>query len=245
MNHGLRRLIVAVFIPLTLIVTLVGCSARTSSAGNASTPTSDTVSPQDTATPPAPTAIPQAPATDTPVPAAVRIGVYNVTLQGTAGVTGFSMPAALAVIPGQYHHPIDICLGTGTVLSPQIAQAPGVIYYQSNSKCIVVFGGGNGAGANAAYDDGFVTADLQSGAVTVSPDPTHCCSYNLSPNTFDISASLYTTNHMARGSIQLQFQQDGSVTGDINLAGCQVVPNCSDAEAVFYEASLSGSFSHS
>lgn len=181
--------------------------------------------------------------TDTPAPTAtpaptIADGVYAVTIQGTANGNPVDLNATLVVFPGKASHPIDVCLFTGSTLADwAITTGVGAIGFASNSACSQ----SGSIAAAAAVDYAFLSADLNAGTVTVTADPTKCCSYNLSTNGFTVSSGLLATPYgIAQGTMSLQFSNASqNVSGSLNVGGCTVNPYC---VAIPYDATISGQY---
>jgi hypothetical protein len=173
-----------------------------------------------------------------PAPA-IAAGIYAVTINGTANDNPVDLNATLVVFPGQENHPIDVCLFTGNTLAAWAATTGvGAIGFASNSACSQ---SGSIAGA-AGVDYTFLTADLNAGTVTVTADPTKCCSYNLSTNGFTVSSGLFAIPYgIAQGTLKLQFSNASQdVSGSLDIGGCTLNPYC---VAIPYVATISGQFS--
>lgn len=145
--------------------------------------------------------------------------------------------ATLGVFPGQYSHPIDVCLFTGSTLSDwAITGGVGAIGFTSNSACAQ----SGSIASMAAVDEASLTADLNAGTVTVTADPTKCCSYTQSAGGFTVSGGFLPTLYViAQGQMSLQFSNASQdVSGSLNVGGC-TIPNC---VAIPYDATISGHY---
>jgi hypothetical protein len=149
-----------------------------------------------------------------------------VTINGTANGIPVILNATLAVFPGQANHPIDVCLFTGSTLASwAVTTGVGAIGFASNSPRSQ----SGSIGAAARVDYAFLTSLLAAGTVTVTADPTKCCSYNQSTNGFTVSSGIlaipYGIDGIAQGTMTLLFSNGSQdVLGSLNIGGCQLNP---------------------
>jgi hypothetical protein len=166
---------------------------------------------------------------------------YDIVLSGQTTGGAFKVAGIMMVVPcanpnatyvGGEAHPLDIAIKTNA--SAITSGVRGTIYFFTNSRLTEIVGGAEHV-KRAAVNVCTVAADGRSGRVRIEMDPEYALGNALNLMTLS-SGMLAIGKQIVSGSIELQFNDDGTVHGVVRLSTGQYA----SAGNVEYEAELIG-----
>src|SRR5688572_16120771 len=166
---------------------------------------------------------------------------YEVTLEGETTDGPFKVNGVLTVVPGANPdatyiggepHPLDLAIKTNA--SAITSGVRGTIYFFTNSRLTELIGGAQHL-KNAAVNVCGVEVDGNKGRVEIELDPEYALGNPLNLMTLS-SGMLAIGKQILSGTIRLQFHEDGTVEGALQLSSGQYAA----AGNVEYAATLTG-----
>lgn len=166
---------------------------------------------------------------------------YDVVLSGQTTDGPFQVAGIMMVVPcanpdatyiGGVAHPLDLAIKTNA--SAITSGVRGTIYFFTNSRLTEIIGGAEHV-KRAAVNVCSVTADGRSGRVSIKMDPEYALGNALNLMTLS-SGMLAIGKQIVSGSIELQFNSDGTVQGIVQLS----TGHYAAAGNVEYAAQLTG-----
>ncbi|HYI10438.1 MAG TPA: hypothetical protein VEK57_15365 [Thermoanaerobaculia bacterium] len=166
---------------------------------------------------------------------------YDIVLSGQTTEGPFKVAGIMMVVPcanpdatyvGGEAHPLDIAIKTNA--SAISSGVNGTIYFFTNSRVTEIVGGAEHV-KRAAVNVCSFAADGRSGRVGIKLDPEYALGNRLNLMTLS-SGMLAIGKQIVSGSIDLQFNDDGTVQGVVQLSTGQYA----SAGNVNYKAQLAG-----
>ena len=166
---------------------------------------------------------------------------YDIVLSGQTTDGPFKVAGILMVVPcanpdatyiGGEAHPLDLAIKTNA--SAITSGVRGTLYFFTNSRLTEIIGGAEHV-KRAAVNVCSVAADGRSGRVSIKMDPEYALGNGLNLMTLS-SGMLAIGKQIVSGSIELQFNNDGTVQGTVQLSTGQYA----NASNVQYAAQLVG-----
>jgi hypothetical protein len=166
---------------------------------------------------------------------------YDVTLAGETSEGPFQVKGSLMVVPcanpdatyiGGEPNALDLAIKTNA--SAITSGVRGTIYFFTNSRLTELIGGAAHL-KNAAVNVCSVKADGNTGRVEIELDPEYAIANPLNLMTLG-SGMLAIGKQIVSGTIRLQFREDGTVNGSVELSTGQYAR----AGNVEYSARLTG-----
>lgn len=166
---------------------------------------------------------------------------YNIVLSGQTTEGPFKVAGIMMVVPcanpdatyvGGEAHPLDLAIKTNA--SAITSGVRGTIYFFTNSRLTEIIGGAEHV-RRAAVNVCSIAADARSGRVSIKLDPEYALGNQLNLMTLS-SGMLAIGKQIVSGSIELQFNDDGTVQGIVQLSTGQYA----SADNAQYAAQLIG-----